>query len=236
MSNIYISFKPNQLKAVTNDGSYSDANDMYQNVTIFSIKDHLNRLLNHPTEKYNVKGMIDEVNKDFGRQMLHLYHDDDTDTFAVSIDAHVDPSLKDYIEKTNQIDIARIRKICEFLQSKFTNSLTYEEFTEDQWRANNLPQQSNSFIKGNKIYIRISKVTSEIAAEEFLHTLVFNLKHDNPQLFNNLLSYAKNNFKKLYAEIKLGYKKNQNRDEELVTQTLARYFNNKFDSAVDSKE
>ena len=67
------------------------------------------------------------------------------------------------------------------------------------------------------MYLRKGRVTTEIAAEEFLHTLVYNLKYDNPTLYNNLLRYARKNFEKLNEEINLAYAEHQNRDEELVT-------------------
>jgi uncharacterized FlgJ-related protein len=88
----------------------------------------------------------------------------------------------------------------------------------------------NSVLIGNTIYLRASRMTSEIAAEEMLHTFVYNMKHEsgNPELFDKLFTKAKEQFPKLWQEIQHTYQEDQ-QSEELVTQVLARYFNNKFD-------
>jgi hypothetical protein len=42
----------------------------------------------------------------------------------------------------------------------------------------------NAMVTGNKVYLRSGKVTTEIVAEELLHTFIYNIKHDNPSLYN----------------------------------------------------
>nr|DAN22745.1 MAG TPA_asm: protein of unknown function DUF4157 [Bacteriophage sp.] len=42
----------------------------------------------------------------------------------------------------------------------------------------------NAMVTGNTIYLRSGRVTTEIVAEELLHTFIYNIKHDNPSLYN----------------------------------------------------
>jgi len=49
---------------------------------------------------------------------------------------------------------------------------------EDTWlRDSRLYDGSNSCIIGDVIYLRKSRMTTEIAAEEMLHTLIHGMKH-----------------------------------------------------------
>ena len=245
ITNVYYFFEPNQVKSAVNNasedvvqnpfGGFSTENDdIYHNRTIWSMRDYLNDLLKHPKDRWKVKDLIARANRFYGRQMFHLYRDSDTHEFKVAIDQHIDGQLQDEIQRTYSRNETAIKEICEFLKSKFPDAkLTYDFYDEKQWHDFGFPLASNSFIRGNRVYLRKGRVTTEIAAEEFLHTLVYNLKYDNPTLYNNLLRYARKNFEKLNEEINLAYAEHQNRDEELVTQVLARYFNNKFDQSIN---
>lgn len=226
---------PNQIKSVDNFGTFSKNSDnIYHNRTIWSMRDYLNDLLKHPKDRWKVKDLIARANRFYGGQMFHLYRDSDTHEFKVAIDQHIDGQLQDETQRTYSRNETAIKEICEFLKSKFPDAkLTYDFYDEKQWRDFGFPLASNSFIRGNRVYLRKGRVTTEIAAEEFLHTLVYNLKYDNPTLYNNLLRYARKNFEKLNEEINLAYAEHENRDEELVTQVLARYFNNKFDQSIN---
>nr|DAR97129.1 MAG TPA: protein of unknown function (DUF4157) [Caudoviricetes sp.] len=42
----------------------------------------------------------------------------------------------------------------------------------------------NAIVTGNTIYLRSGKVSTEIVAEELLHAFIYNIKHDNPSLYN----------------------------------------------------
>jgi len=79
--------------------------------------------------------------------------------------------------------------------------------TEEEWHNKGLDPYDNSVIINDTVYLRQSRVTSEIAAEEMLHTLVYNMMHEsgNPELFEALYTKAVESFPKLWEEIQHTY-------------------------------
>lgn len=140
------------------------------------------------------------------------------------------------VEQLRKEDAVR-NDLISFLQDKFpqleVNFITSKDLDKPEFRDINL--YTNSFIIGNQVYVIQDRANSEIAAEELLHPLVFTIAKQNYNLFDQLLSEAKQTFPKLAAEIesryvdKLGFTE-ETRQFELVTQTLARYVNKKYRS------
>lgn len=85
---------------------------------------------------------------------------------------------------------------------------------------------SNGVIDGTDVYLRKNRMNGQIAAEEMLHTFVYNVAIKNPELFKQLAQSARENFQKLAFEIDSLY--TQHKDEELVTQALSRCFTLKY--------
>ena len=94
----------------------------------------------------------------------------------------------------------------------------------------------NSFYYNGQVYLVKGRVTNEIAIEEVLHPFIAAVKIDNPDLYENLLEEAKANFPLLNEQIKEAYRvgrksfPEEQLNEELLTQALARTFNNEFEN------
>jgi hypothetical protein len=115
-----------------------------------------------------------------------------------NFDVYAEPlSGKDDIKRTVDNNIERINAIVKYLNEKFGNKLQVEYINEDTWlRDSRLYNGSNSCIIGDIIYLRKSRMTTEIAAEEMLHTFVHGMKCGNnelgnKELFDNLFEKAK---------------------------------------------
>lgn len=140
---------------------------------------------------------------------------------------------KDEIDRTHDRNEQRIISVVKYLNDKLGNKLKVKILTEQEWSSRNLDQASNSMMINDTVYLRKSKMTTEIAAEEMLHTLVYNMKnaegeYGNKRLFDQLFKKATESFPKLWNSIQQSYPESQ-RKEELVTQVLSRYFNGKFE-------
>lgn len=147
-------------------------------------------------------------------------------------------SMKDDIEFREDHDFQRINALVAFLHEKFPN-IKYQFLEEAEYIhefnqiAPNAFLTPNSFIKGDTIYFSKLRVTTDVAAEEFLHPLVYTLKYNNPDLFAKLYREAQLQFNTLEQEVNWTYKTNQ--DEELVTQALARTFRHEFETEPRKK-
>lgn len=82
----------------------------------------------------------------------------------------------------------------------------------------------NAFnLNGTAYFIKGKKINADIKSEEMLHPFIASMHKYNPEVFDDLLKDAKQNFKKLYLGILNTYDESE-ADEELVTQALARVF------------
>ena len=89
------------------------------------------------------------------------------------------------------------------------------------------------YANGSAILIK-GRVTSEIAIEEVLHPFISSLAADKSTLFNNLVKESRNSFPELYQTIQATYSDTagfvkEDRDMELVTQALSRYFKKEYE-------
>ena len=196
------------------------------NRDLFSIKEGIwyEYSFNNPN-RYSFQTIVDNANKKYNTNIRI-----DKRTGKLVGESF---SGTDSIGRTKNRDIDRIRKIVEYLNGKFNQKLTVPEpLTEEEWHNKGLDPYDNSVIINDTVYLRQSRVTSEIAAEEMLHTLVYNMMHEsgNPELFEALYTKAVESFPKLWEEIQHTYQEDVQK-EELVTQVLSRYFNSKFDEA-----
>lgn len=99
-----------------------------------------------------------------------------------------------------------------------------------------ITSNTQAFVLGDTVFFNSEStfLTGEVALEESLHPLVLGINKTNPELFSDLFEDAKQNYPKLWSDIKANYKQNQSL--ELVTQSLAREFanieNNKLSKSV----
>lgn len=89
------------------------------------------------------------------------------------------------------------------------------------------------FVHESIVYLKTGAVTEHIQLEEGLHSFVNSLYVTNEPLFNKLLDEARKDFPVLAKEISSSYTKelkftDNDRDQELVTQALARYVSREF--------
>lgn len=166
-------------------------------------------------------------------------------------------NLSDLIEKEGVTTNDIVEDVVSFLSNKFPGLKVHlvdsvDEITREDPIQQNIikgllsDKRNSSLVYHGEVYIissRLQKQGGQIASEEILHMLVKTLQDDNPQLFNQLLEESRKNFKKLTKEIEHIYKEagQSTIDNEIVTQSLARYVNrgiqsgkhNKFSELVD---
>ncbi len=104
------------------------------------------------------------------------------------------------------------------------------------WKKGDVPfsDVKSFYVDGQVILIR-GRVTNEVAIEEMLHPFIDAVYADNKELFDSLLAEAKTNFPELVESIESEYNETRgfsekDRDLELVTQTLTKYFKREFEN------
>lgn len=104
-----------------------------------------------------------------------------------------------------------------------------------KWRKSTVPfKEIKSYVVDNKAKIIEGRVDIDTAIEEILHPFVDAIQKENSQLYDSLLSEAEKTFPKLKQEIDDSYTdirrfNNNDRNQELVTQALARTFSREFE-------
>ena len=134
----------------------------------------------------------------------------------------------DYLKQTQIKDRQKIEDIINNLNEVFSIKFNVQWVEESQPSPYGMSVLDNAMVTGNTVYLRSGRVTTEIVAEELLHTFIYNIKHDNPSLYNQLLREARNAFKSLSKEVQQIYVDDAgralNQEEELITKVLARYY------------
>ena len=151
---------------------------------------------------------------------------------------------RDLIEKTRSWDTTRSRAVVLHLKRMFPQvgikmlgvseaRNLYESLPN--WKKNNVNfKEVNSFYLDGTAYLIKGRVTDETAIEEMLHPFIDAIKVDNEGLFNSLLGEVTTNFPAMVQEIEAVYNKTKSfnqveRDLEIVTQGLSRYFKKEFE-------
>lgn len=155
-------------------------------------------------------------------------------------------SAKDLLVSSRSWDTPRAREVVMHLKRVFpqidVKMLSVSEASDlystlPSWKKNNVKfKQINSLYVDGTAYLIKGRVTDETAIEEILHPFIDAIKVDNAELFNGLLAEASKTFPMMTQEIIAGYNsKTANfssieRDLEIVTQALARHFNNEYEN------
>ena len=137
-----------------------------------------------------------------------------------------------YQLKDNSITDPRVDDIINRMKDKFPNTIIEKTtFEEANKKYKDLDPRATSFITGNKIVILTDRVSGETTVEEFLHPFTLAISNRNPELFENLLEEAKNNYPKLVKEIKSNYKRYGQKtiDLEIVTQALSKALHKEYE-------
>lgn len=226
---------PNQIKSINNDGSFSTVdNNIYNNKSpeylLRWASDYLNKLTGTKEDAKYIKKLIwDQFKINIG-----YFYDSKTKRYRINTINHF--SGIDAISRDESVWGAdQITEFANKLNEVFGNMFHFEILTDDQWIKHGFSNKSNSFIDGKNVWFRGSRVNGQIAGEELLHTFVYNMKYENPQLFNKLLGRAQHDFTKLTNEINAIYSADENRDEELVTQVLSRYVFKRYKQKQNKK-
>ena len=204
-----------------------ELSDLPFNITQGSLIWAVQRQINRGATHNDILNLIDSINYTYGSSLKY-----NKKTRKVYGKEFIDKS--DDIARTRDKNVKRIEAVVNYLNNKFGGKIEVFYIEEADWlKSDKLPDVSNSCIIGDTVYLRKSRMTTEIAAEEMLHVLVHAMKNGkgdlgNRELFDNLFKKAKQQFPKLWDEIQSVYK--YNHDEELVTQALARYVNKDFDN------
>ena len=152
---------------------------------------------------------------------------------------------KDMLESSRSWDTNRARNVVMHLKKLFPQvnvkmlsvSAAEEMFNSlPQWKKNKTNfKEVNSFYVDGVAYLIQGRVTDEIAIEEILHPFIDAIKKDNEDLFNGLLDEATTNFPEMVQSIEEAYNSARSfsdveRDLEIVTQALARHFNQEYEN------
>ncbi len=109
--------------------------------------------------------------------------------------------------------------------------LSHEEFVQ------NASEFGTGFISGKYVVLDMSRVNIEVIAEEFFHPFVECFAIQQPDVYNQLLKQAKEEFPELDKAIQDTYKrlyyKKEDFEKELVTQALSRYFSAQLNGDVN---
>lgn len=231
----YSFINPNQIKSIDNEGQFStENNNIYHNLlyenpvtsTIQQLQDlHLIHTYKNGKMVTKTNGMSDARTRNEIDRICRLNGvvADITPKglatfFAIDSYDTIPPNTK---------DIREINEVVEFLQQRFPGLKV--QWVPKSFIKAKTGQNSNAYVEDSTVYLSYEGTTSDIAAEELLHPFVTALQMHNPELFNALLSEAKLKLPKLVARINNSYTdkkgfKQSTRDNEIVTQTLARYF------------
>ena len=158
---------------------------------------------------------------------------------------------KDLIEKSRSWDTNRSRAVVLHLKKMFPQiGIKMLSVTEGRdlfeslpnWKKNNVKYKDvKSFYTEGVAYLIKGRVTDETAIEEILHPFIDAVKVENEELFNSLLGEVTTNFPVMVQQIKAEYNENTRnfnqveRDLEIVTQGLARYFKKEFEGTPTTK-
>lgn len=258
---VVFAYNPNQIKHIDNrDGEYTGPNIYHNLRSVDSSNEVREELLFSGAIKKSFNGGYELVNQPWAIQqvrdvckkygMLASTFVTTSGKIKISFVAH-EKSLNnlsaDKIPQTVRLDPTTstieeltkeghaISELVSFLKEKFPQ-LEVEYIFPSQLgekRFEGIDKNTNSFVKGNRVYLIRGRVTSEIAAEELLHPLVYTIANQNWNLFQDFVTEAKKQFPKLAAQIEDAYTNARgfnefNRQLELVTQVLARHVNKKF--------
>lgn len=161
-------------------------------------------------------------------------------------------NLLDEIPREGATSIQVVENVVKFLKNKFpTLNINVVDDIADIHRED--PNQENilkgllysnrnvkSLVYHGDVYLvrsRLSEQGGQIASEEILHMLVKTLQDHNPDLFKSLLRESRSKFKKLTRQIEDIYKNSSQDtiDNEIVTQSLARYVNRDIQANKNSR-
>lgn len=153
----------------------------------------------------------------------------------VEVNQHyVVPKDRDSIYKSDSTN--KQKAIIAFLSERFGLKNRIEIITKEDFHKR-FPAQyrknMNSAIHNGRIYL-FPRASNQVVAEELLHPFIEGIFQNNKRLFNKVLGEAKKSFPKLSEEIKLLYIDQlethpDNINKEIVTQSLARVFNDLFE-------
>ena len=127
---------------------------------------------------------------------------------------------------------ANMLKIYSFLKERIPSLGDIHFISRKEASDMGFSSSTNAFTQNGEVYIVKGMGNVQIVSEEALHPLLNYVQKANSKLFKSLLREAKKTFPTLYAEISYAYKdKTQEvKDNELVTQALARYFAKEFEN------
>lgn len=148
----------------------------------------------------------------------------------------------DAIERSNDRDLAQIKKVVDFLQARIPalkGNIRYASIEEaNEALGRKLKAHENSFVKDGKVYLVGRRFTTDIAIEECLHPFTATLRFENPFLYNRLVDEAMETFPRLWEDIVSNYTAEEgfteeDRRVELITQSLSRAFREEYNNTTE---
>ncbi|MBR2213430.1 MAG: hypothetical protein IJ889_03225 [Eubacterium sp.] len=246
--------RPNQIKSVNNDGTFTDGNNIYHNLQGTSVEnvqdviDILSRLLTREvgfrpsrakdsSHVYYSRTSITKTQAEKRLKLLLSLFGLPENSANISeygnihwnrniISAYIN-DIKDVIQHSEDNSIEEKQALAYFLIDKFEHIKGV--------RFKSLKGENGRFENGEVVLNKDASL--DIAAEECLHPFVAALKSENEELFKELLKEAKKDFKTLHLEIqdRYGNKRGQDVELELVTQALARHFADLWETPVNQE-
>lgn len=230
--------EPNQIKsAIDNRGGFdSEDADIFHHLDLLSPANECRKSLfaAQLVEKYRnrIRANFNNNNHDIDTTMAQIKGVCQRYNVELVVDKgwylhFIERAVQDAVHYDHNKNVDAY-KVISFLQQRFPQLRVRIFDTKEQlWQA--AGRKTNGFTKHGVVYLSKQTLTSDIAAEEFLHPFVTALQNENPMLFEKLLREAKRSFPKLYDQIKATYNNKKEFDQsdidnEIVAQALARHF------------
>jgi hypothetical protein len=227
--------RPNQIKSINNDGTFTDGNNIYHNLKssspksvneIASVIEDILRDYYNFHRYYGLKETINNrdrvINEDVILEVEHAFgfpagtiQLSEKGTSVKINKRLIQDNIEQFRNSINHSTVTYYKyaiNLVEFMKSKFPQIKGIKFAESSEW---------NGKFKDGYVYLNFNS-SLDVAAEECLHPFVEAIFSENKQLFNQLLEEAQKDFKELRAEIAKTYsdKKGFNakdRQKELVT-------------------
>jgi len=177
-----------------------------------------NRLVREINTLYNNEGVYAKAlpqSNDGLTYKIKLYTKDGR-PYSYNVEGRLTPEIQKIISKLSMAMPGTRVKYLTYNQARF------------QFK---IPNNVNSFVQGDTVYIITDRVTEETAIEEMLHPFVYAIYKNNNEYFKKLLAESKELYPSLEKSINKLYSGTPDTIPfEIVTQALAKAYNKEYES------
>ena len=240
LANNYAVFNPNQIKSISNRGTFSTQdNNIYNSLKDTDIYEvfknqkliHNNRGYFINKYQYNspeeLNSLVDYITQESYKMGYYAKF------ISRPLSTRVLFTKRELLDKIPESpEYTSVREIITFLCDRFPGL----KFGGIVSQKNAKPNQ-RAFIENDTIYLVEGRFTNQIVIEEAVHPFVNTLYHTNRELFDSLYKEISSKYQKLKTDIERNYHEfdSATKQQELVAQGFARAFNEQFSNNRPSK-